>query len=153
MTKGTSGKRYRNQEVSRMAENQQGNLQQQASQIQQQIQAGQSPEQAVSNNLGAGAAATAGMTGSPGGNLNRTGEAEDIDNQVYTQMFSNMGEGMERTGDATQEATEQAGGMMSQAAGTAQEWGARVMDAARGYAMEIGEALFGGGEKEEKDKI
>lgn len=56
-----------------------------------------------------------------------------------------------------QSGMEQAGGMMADAAQTAsrnaQGMGARLMKAARGLAMEVSDALFGGRRKRDGDKI
>ncbi len=65
-----------------MAENRQGGLQQKAEQIRQQVKAGTNPVQAVNETLGTetnGIAAQEAMG-------NRTGVAEDIDNQNLIEM-------------------------------------------------------------------
>lgn len=108
-----------------MAKRAKRRVHQAAAQAQQQIQAGADPEEAVSNALGD---TTAG----------------DLD--AATGMAAAVAQGAE----ATAEGAEALGGAMIEAGQNAQGVGQRLLSAARGFAMEVSAALFGGARGRDK---
>lgn len=115
-----------------------------ARQAQQQIQSGKDPEEAVSSVLGptargGGAAAQTAGAGAQGGGGAAQGAGEAIE-ALFEQA-------------ADMDVTKQVQQAAQQTGNQAQTLGSRIADAARGFAMEIGEALgLGGGRNGQKGK-